>query len=142
MKGTDLAAARQRLGLTVEELAAVAGVTPECITAWEASEVPAADALQLDRRLWFLEMNKTLSECPLPECEWTAWWAAQPKTGTTVEGDEVVHKHMEGCPVCQARMKYIQERLRPMPQEKPGPFEWFWAMVVGAAIILLIGGGV
>jgi hypothetical protein len=70
------------------------------------------------------------------------WWASQP-AGTAASGATFdLDGHQAACDVCRARLRYLEEHVRPMPQAKAGPFDWVGAVVIGAGTVLAIGGGI
>jgi hypothetical protein len=142
MTGAELRAVRERLGVQPAALAARAGVPPEALAEWEASAVPKSAAYKLDCALWELERDAVLANSGLAPCPWVARFAALPEGPG--KDPWIVEQHIGGCRACQARGRFLEEHLRPRP-ENP----WLaWlpplprAMLIGAALALVVSGGV
>jgi hypothetical protein len=148
MTGEEARALRERAGLSREESAALAGVGADVLASWESSGVPARDAARLDRVLWEAERDKALAKSGLPECAWVRWWDARPPEAEAEVGDGVLESHVASCPACQARDRYVEEHVRPVPLAG-APFlarlaaplpPWLRAAAAGALVILLFQG--
>ena len=138
---TELVAARERLGLTPDGLAAELNLTPAVIVAWERGRIrPSRRAVQwLTWRTAMLDRDEALAASGLSECaELRALHAgvagvagvggvAAGGSGggaavATEPGDarrarmDAILAHLSGCPTCLARRRYIEARFPPMPQ--------------------------
>lgn len=116
MTGNELRAERERLGVTPRELAEYADVTPHDIVRWEQCErVPEEHRFELAVALWALRLEAALRESGLPEC------AALPADQDPVPGDVArLQAHFASCPVCGARMRYVEEHVGPAPIRPTG----------------------
>ena len=126
MTSQDAVLARQRLELSVEDLSAQVGLTPDVVQAWETGNVrvPARAARQLQWQLALLDRSEALAKSGLPECAWMAAWDEEeipnePKA-------EVAHmdradEHMKSCSVCKAREQFVRERFGEMPRPPMPP---------------------
>jgi len=148
MTGSQLKAAREKLAVTPDALAAKAGLSVDALAHWENTEVPANEAARIDWLLWELERDKALADSGLPECDWMNWWNARPASADGLQNTPTADEHVASCSACQARMQYVKDHVRPAPlgtapadrllAHVPG---WLWAAIAGAAIILIAGGG-
>lgn len=147
MKGSDLRAARERLGATRQQIAQSTRVRTTEVEDWESfGEVPRKHRFAVDLALWELECDQALAHSDIPECEQTRGWNERP---WEVDGDEVV-RHMAECRLCEARGAYIKEHVRPKPiggnplmrifgvaDRLTG---WLQSAFIGAMILLMMGG--
>lgn len=134
MDAVEAVAARERLGLSPEQLAAELGVTEKEVRAWEADRIHISKRLarQLAWRAAVAEREAALEASGLPECEWVQAWQAKPKpqkTKALTEHFEALNAHAEECSVCQARADYAEQHLPPLP-DPPAPgwvnaLQWF-----------------
>lgn len=123
MTPTELIAARQRLGLTPDALAAELNLTPAVVAAWEKGRIrPSRRAVQwLTWRTAMLDRDAALAASGLPEC--ADLRALHAGVGGVAERADArrtrmdaVLAHLSTCPTCLARRRYIEERFQPMPQ--------------------------
>jgi hypothetical protein len=141
MTGEQLRAARERLAVPLTDVAARAGVRADDLARWEASAVPASAAYRLDLALWQLERDAALAVGGLPACDWAARFAALPEGPG--RDPWLLERHIGGCPACQARGRFVEEHVRPRPEN---PW-WAWlpplprAALTGAALALVASGG-
>lgn len=125
-------AARETLGLTVEQLGPELGLTPAVVAAWEAGrmKVPRRIMAELRWRAAVQERTRALDVSGLPVCPWVARWHAETQ-GTSLRERrarlETLVAHTRACPVCVARETYLAERFPKLP-ERPVPG---WMGVVG-----------
>jgi helix-turn-helix protein len=142
MTGEELRAARERLGVSAADLAARAGVPADTLARWEASAVPRFAAYRLDRALWELERDAALAQSDLPACEWVARYAALPAGPR--KDPWALEQHIGRCPACQARGHYVEQHVRPRPENPWAawlpPFPR--AVLAGALLALVASGGV
>ena len=132
MTAAELIASRERLGLSVDALAAEVGVTPHIVEAWERGSlaIPKDTALQLRWRTALEERQALVAASGLPECPTAI--ALEEKMDAT-EGDtymkalERFGAHAESCDVCRARREYA-DRHGPAVPDLPLPT---WMRVVG-----------
>jgi hypothetical protein len=144
-------AARAVLGLSDDHLAADTGVTPDIVRAWSsgAARIPPKYAQHLTWLVAAHERQAALATSGLPECEWLRSRQDLPSGASReamMKDADAVMKHLEVCPVCLARQRYIEERFGPMPGlPRPGwlvVFEWVERIpsslrpaVVGACVL-------
>ena len=141
MTAEALRAARDQLGVPLTDLAARAGVRADDLARWEASAVPRFAAYRLDVALWQLECDAALAGSGLPACDWAARFAALPDG--PARDPWLLERHIADCPACQARGRYVEEHVRPRPDNP-----WLaWlpplarAALTGAALALVASGG-
>lgn len=125
MTRTEFIAARERLGLTPDELAAELDLPPTITAAWEHGSVavPRRYAEELQWRVAATERAEALEASGLPECDWSADWDAKPlPDGLSAQGAhfEAFNRHAASCATCLAREQYIAERFPAMPR-RPFP---------------------
>lgn len=151
----DLTAARERLGLTHEQLAAEYHVTEGEVRGWEDGTIKVPRRFERDL-LWrsaVREREQALAASGLPECQWVKAWAERPQSSDLdeqIERAKELERHGANCSVCQARQQYVADHLPPLPSP-PLPLwinvvsrsgdlfmrlpEWSRPAVVGAAIM-------
>ena len=121
MTAAEVAAARQRLGLSLDAFAAEMGFTPHVVSAWEAGTVavPKRHEDDLRWRLALQDRDDALKASGLPECAWIAHWHSQPFP----VGFEAQTKHLEsavghakGCGTCIARDRFTKEKFGDLPK--------------------------
>jgi hypothetical protein len=151
MTAGEFIAARETLAMTDEQVAADFGVTPAVVRAWATGtlRVPARHAQLLRWRVAGTQRTQALMASGLPECEFIRAWDAAPipvSAAARARDIEKVTAHMEGCPLCLARTRFLNERFGAMP-ELPLPgwmraFAWIGRLpvavrppVVGALIL-------
>ena len=131
MNGPALVAARQRLGLTTDQLAAELGIPPHAYRACEEGRaaLPRRGAGHLAFRLAAVERADALHDSGLPECAWMAGWDAETPDEPTALTEHLQRgeAHAEGCGVCQARERFVRDRFPAMPAY-PQPA---WVRVLG-----------
>lgn len=122
MNSMELAAARQRLGLTPDELAAELDIPPHAYRACEAgrAQLPRRTARTLAFLVAAEERRAALEASGLPSCEWIAEWdrRSPPDAATPaamMHHLEEAQTHEAGCAVCQARDRFVRERFPDMP---------------------------
>jgi hypothetical protein len=122
MTSAELVAARQRLGLTPDQLAAELGIPPHAYRACEAGRaaLPRRQAQVVAYRVAAVERDAALTASGLPECAWIAAWdrrapAADARLEATVRHLEEARAHAAACPTCQAREQFVRERFPDMP---------------------------
>jgi transcriptional regulator with XRE-family HTH domain len=127
VSGAELLAARQQLGLTVDQMAAEIGVTPHVYEAWERGKLRAPPrqnqmAAYVTARLL---RDHALATSGLAECDWVqTWWAVpEPKKHQDqVARIRQLYEHSASCGACQARERFISERFGPMPEPPRSAF--------------------
>lgn len=131
MNPAEVRAAREVLGLSQERLAADFAVTEREVRAWEdgAARIPKRFAQQLAWLAALKRRDHALAAAGLPVCEWVAAWEreAGPDGPREARRLEALNAHAGQCSVCQARMRYVEEHLPPLP-EMPMPA---WIRVLG-----------
>lgn len=133
MTPAELTAARQRLDLTPDALAADLALTPAIVRAWEAGTVPvpARHADELRWRVAMAERVDALESSGLPACAWVATWEAAPEPdglAAMTKRYEALDAHTAACPTCVARQRWVDERFPPLPRRPIGG----WIGVVAA----------
>jgi len=113
----ELAAARQRLGLSPEGLAAELNLTPAVVTAWEQGKINPTRRAQrwLAWRGAMLDRDEALVASGLPECVALRNIVAQVRDDPRAKAGDVILAHMASCDACLARKRYLAERFPPMP---------------------------
>ncbi len=132
MNGPALVAARQRLGLTADRMAAELGIPPHAYHACEVGRatLPRRGAEHLAFRLAAVERADALRDSGLPTCSWLEEWDAR----TPVERSALTahlqrgEAHAQACDLCRARERFVRDRFPAMP-EYPRPA---WMRVLGA----------
>lgn len=119
--GFRASAARERLGLTIEGLAAELAVSDAEVAAWEAGAVPVP-ALQRRRIEYLLacsEWNAGMAASGLPPCEWVEARIAQLHHDTDPHASALLARdigaHAERCATCRARATWAGANLPPVP---------------------------
>lgn len=121
MTGADVRAARERLGLTVEQTAAELGAEVAAVSAWEAGarRVPREAASTMEMRLAFAERERILAESGLRPCEKAE---EMDRAMLELEDDEFIpaseaaRAHAESCHRCQRIARYLEEHAPPIPE--------------------------
>ena len=123
MNASELAAARHRLGLTPDQLAAELGVPPHAYRACEAGRatLPRRETRMLAHLLATADRDEALAASGLPECAWIDAWhrrapAADAPPDARLRYFEEVGAHASSCPVCQARVRFVRERFPDLPE--------------------------
>jgi hypothetical protein len=132
MTPAEVTAARERLDLTPERLAAELAVTEGEVRGWEdgSISIPRRYAQQLVWEAALKERDEALVTAGLPACEWVQAWEQESQPDgleQQVERLESLEAHAKACPVCRVRERYAEEYLPPLP-EAPMPT---WVRVVG-----------
>lgn len=135
MTAAEFAAARERLGLSVEQVAAELHLAPSVVAAWERGDlkVPRDTAALLAWRAALAEQEAVLAASGLPECPVAA--ELDRAAVAAVGGDAfdatagALAAHADGCPACQARAAHLERHAPPLP-ELPVPR---WARAVAWA---------
>lgn len=136
MTAAELVAARERLGWSTERMSEEIGVLPAEAEALEAGSLPvSAETARIVRILVRLEeRGAVLRASGLPECaEFAALDARIAAVMNEMEPLELQHAletllaHEAGCPVCQARVEYLDAHAPPLPDDGFSP----WARVLG-----------
>lgn len=130
-------AAREMLGLSVEQLAPELGLTPPVVEAWEAGRirVPRRIMAELRWRAAVFERTRALDESGLPVCPWVARWHAESGSSARERRArlELLMTHTRSCPTCEARERYLAERFPPLPPRPVpgwmGAIAWFDARI-------------
>jgi transcriptional regulator with XRE-family HTH domain len=131
MTSQEAATARQRLGLSVEDLSAELGLTPDVVKGWEAGlvRVPNRVAEDLRWRRALQDREEALLTSGLPDCEWMVAWEKEETPDDTKAHAaymERADKHLKVCPVCNAREQFVAARFGEMP--KPPLPAWMTAL--------------
>ena len=120
MNGPALAAARQRLGLTTDRMAAELGIPPHAYRACEEGRatLPRRGAGHLAFRLAAVERADALRDSGLPACAWMERWDAETPDERTAFTAHLQRgeAHARACDVCQARERFVRDHLPPMPE--------------------------
>jgi DNA-binding XRE family transcriptional regulator len=119
----ELAAARTRLGVTPDQLAAELGITPHVYEAWERGtlRMPVRYNRILAFRLALADREAALDASGLADCAWMREWRDGPlKGGSFAKHIEAGRRHAAQCSICQARERFVRESLPPLP-EPPMP---------------------
>jgi len=117
----DVRAARERLELGTEALAAELQVTEGEVRAWEsgAIRIPRNARRALEYRVAHAEWSAGMAASGLPECEWLKSERAKlvlPRgTEEMIRLAGTVRAHMWACEVCTARERWAKEHLPPFP---------------------------
>jgi transcriptional regulator with XRE-family HTH domain len=131
MSGAEAKTIRERLGLTIESLAADLGLTPHVVASWEngGTSVSTRIAKELRWREGLVDRHEALAASGLPECPWVASWDNEQVPDTLKAQTahlERYAQHQTSCATCVARHQFIQERFPPLPP-RPTP-GWVGAM--------------
>ncbi|MGZ8493116.1 MAG: hypothetical protein ACXWZS_13030 [Gemmatirosa sp.] len=130
MNGPALVAARTRLDLTPDQLAAELGIPPHAYAACEAgrASLPSRHAEQLAFRLGALDRQEALAASGLPACEWMErWGAALPPSGAALDAHVArAESHAATSGAGRARDAFIDERFPPL--EPPSLPRWARAL--------------
>jgi hypothetical protein len=136
MDGLELRRFRERLHLTVDELASELDASAAELRSWEESRkrIPRWQVEPIRWQLSMLEREQLLARSRLPRCAWFDAWEAD-ETGSS--GDvQVAVRHVAGCETCIRRQHYVDERLG---QEPPFP-EGIVSRVLGPVMDLFLPG--
>jgi transcriptional regulator with XRE-family HTH domain len=141
MTAVEFAAARQRLGWSVEQTAAVCGVTPHVVSAWDRGTVriPGRTAQLLRWHAAVAERDAVLAASGLSVCSTRD---ALEQAMTEKDGDEreeaveALVAHDRACPLCKEQEDYLNRHGPPLP-ESPQPLEVRVFVLIGAAFARL-----
>lgn len=131
---TEARAARETLGLTVEQLGPELGLTPAVVTAWEAGrvKVPRRILAELRWRAAVQERTRALDASGLAVCSWVARWHTDMEGRSLRERRarlELLVSHSKACPVCLARERFLADEFPPLPPRPVpgwmGVVSWF-----------------
>jgi transcriptional regulator with XRE-family HTH domain len=127
LSADEAVAVRDKLGLSVADLAHELGLTPNVVEAWERGSVsvPSKLAKELKWREAVVDRQRALVESGLAECDWMAAWESEPvpdKLETHTAHLERALNHQKSCEICQAREKFARERFGEMPAR---PMAWW-----------------
>ncbi|MEJ7809465.1 MAG: hypothetical protein WKG32_03525 [Gemmatimonadaceae bacterium] len=124
MTAAELVAARERLGLTVDEMAAELALTPHAYRACETGSVtlPRRYAEVVAYRAGVAEREAALVASGIPECAWARSFEEELGRGSREPAPlrARVETHIAGCETCQARARFVRERF-PDPPPIPMP---------------------
>lgn len=124
MTAAELAATRERLGWSRERLSEEMGILPAEVEALEAGSFPVpAETAENVRMLAVVEERQALLRASgLPECAElgameAGFTAAAERGGEARDlAIQAMLSHEAECPVCQARVAYLQAHAPPMPR--------------------------
>jgi transcriptional regulator with XRE-family HTH domain len=120
MTGAEATALRAALGLSADQLAAELGLTPAVVDAWERDVMPVPRY----ERDWLVyhvarrDQAAALAESGLAECGWLEGWEAADLARTTAPSSDHLASltlHLESCPTCDARLKFVESRFGSPP---------------------------
>src|SRR5688500_7790760 len=128
MTSEELTATRERLGLSADQLAADYNVTPHVVAAWERGTLRVSRdiAQQLRWRVAIVERQAVIAASGLAECrvaESLDQAAVGRKGQALVEAWDRLKEHGDSCPVCRARVEYVELHGPALPEL---PMPW-WA---------------
>lgn len=123
MTGHEFAAWRTELGLSTDDVAQRLGVTPALVQKWEDGRVAIAQRFEdaLPFVSYSVRAKALLETSGLPLCPVAAAFE-QREADAEASAEESSNalrdymQHTKHCPVCQARERYVVERLGPMPR--------------------------
>jgi DNA-binding XRE family transcriptional regulator len=138
MTAIDVAAVRNRLGLTTDALAAEFNVTPAVVAAWESGRM-ALTAYAAEWLTWKDAMatrEVALASAGMPPCQQVRVLAHAAGSGpvrSRVQGIQLVREHVATCPICTKRQAYVDAHFPPMP---PAPTRgWQRVLLQLAALV-------
>lgn len=120
-KHFDVRAARERLGLTTEALAAGLHVTEGEVRAWKAGSLRPPSFARRTVEFWIahVEWQKRIEECGLPQCEWMHDYFTRleedPGFDQTMTLGPEIERHGATCDTCRARREWAAQHLPPPP---------------------------
>ena len=126
MTGTEVRAARERMGLTPEQLAEEMGISPEALRGWEDGSVKPPRGTEQDLAFTeaVLERRAALAASGIPECAWVTEWEQLPEAENLdrmTEQLERLNEHSAACPTCTRRERYLDEHFPPLPERYRSP---------------------
>lgn len=135
MIASEARAARIKLGLSEDAIAAITNTTPAVVVAWESGriKIPRHIAQDLTWRVAQAEREAALEASGLAECSWVSAFEAEPvpeKLDAATAHFARLEEHAKGCDVCRAREAFLAERFPPMP---PPPVAGWLAIVMPIA---------
>lgn len=115
MNGFEIRRTRERLGLTVDELASALDVPEAEVRGWEEGQkrIPQWEGRVIGWQLAMLERERLLARSRLPECAWFKAWNAN-RASSSADVQEAA-RHVAECRTCIRRRRYVEERLGPEP---------------------------
>ena len=131
-------AARETLGLSVEQLGPELGLTPAVVAAWEAGrmKVPRRILAELRWRAAVQERTRALAVSGLPVCSWVTRWHADMEGRPLRERRarlELLVAHSKTCSVCLERERFLADEFPPLPSRPVpgwmGVIGWFGARI-------------
>ena len=121
MTAQEFAAARQALGLSIEDVAAELNAPPHSVEAMESGRirVPKRIARDLIWRVAYRQRQGVLEASGLAECETAkalerAALGQEPQSALRIL--EQLLAHSSGCPVCRARSEYLKLHAPVLPE--------------------------
>ncbi|HET7456817.1 MAG TPA: helix-turn-helix domain-containing protein [Gemmatimonadaceae bacterium] len=132
MTADELRAARERLSLSVDDLAAELGLTPHVVEAMERGKVrvPRDVGQLLAWRVASAEGDAVLAASGLPPCpvaDAILAGAADKGPKAILAASKECVAHAASCPTCQARADHLARYAPPLPEF---PLPW-WVRAVG-----------
>jgi hypothetical protein len=123
----EAVAIRNKLGLSIPDLAHELGLTPSDVEAWERGDlkIPARVAKELKWREAVADRQLALADSGLPKCDWMAAWEQEPvpdKLKAQTDHLERALSHQKLCETCQAREKFVRDKFGDMPAR---PMVWW-----------------
>jgi transcriptional regulator with XRE-family HTH domain len=123
----EVRAIRERMGLTLAQLAGEMGIDADDLRKWEDGSVkpPRGTGQNLAYTVALLERRAALAASGLPECAWVTAWEQEPEAENldrVTEQLERLNEHSAACPACLARERYVDQRFPPLPELYTPPF--------------------
>jgi transcriptional regulator with XRE-family HTH domain len=115
MTGEEAAAIRQKLQLSLAEVADEHGFTPSVVESWENGSIPVPRRVA-ERMMWLNAVAKqesALAASGLPECELMKVLEderVRDEVDAQMKLMERLEAHHKDCRICQAREKWAEER--------------------------------
>lgn len=122
MEPSEIAAAREALGLSITDFAREMCITPDEVRAMEqgSTRVPTRLAKDVARRLVYAEREAVIRSSGLPECDTAedmhSRMEAAPDAEKMMAIGETLIAHAEQCAACQARADYLKVHAPPIPE--------------------------
>jgi transcriptional regulator with XRE-family HTH domain len=119
----EFAALREQLEISDEELATKLGVTPRLIQKWRDGRVAIGErfALALQSLAFRKRADALLATSGLPVCSVITDANARASAGAVLSTNDILNlnRHVHSCATCQARERYVAQRLGPAPAPAP-----------------------
>jgi|GEM_PF-1104645 len=119
----EFAALREQLEISDEELATTLGVTPRLIQKWRDGRVAISErfALALQSLAFRKRTDALLATSGLPVCSVVTDADARVSAGAALSTKDILNlnRHVRTCATCQARERYVAQRLGPAPAAAP-----------------------